>query len=164
MPACLIFSLTLSGGLDVWQAFEGSSGAYPAGYLSGDDVLVGEWARDQTPPGAVFAVANNNVHSVRSIAGRTVVSGSAGRLSDLGVDWVTRQDDLRTIYAVNEGFDLVIHKYEIDYVVLGPEERRSFRPESAPPDWDPAQFWDAAAPIVYDIGEYKVYDVSGFRP
>ncbi len=155
----LLVSLTLSGGLDIWRAFEGSSGAYPAAYMSGDDVLVGEWVRDQTEPGAVFAAANNNVHPVRAIAGRTVVSGSAGRLSDLGVNWAERQEDLRTIYGVNEGFDLVIDKYNIDYIVLGPEERRSFRPPDAPADWDPAVFWDAAAPTVYDIGGYKVYDV-----
>lgn len=159
----LIFTLTISGGLDIWRAFEGSSGAYPAAYLSGADVLVGEWVRDHTEPRAVFATANGNVHSVRSIAGRTVVSGSTGRLRDLGVNWFERDQDLRTIYAVNEGFDDVIRKYEIDYVVLGPEERRLFRPVDAPDDWDPAQFWDFSAPIVYDIGGYKVYDVRAFR-
>ncbi len=157
--AALIFSLTLSGSLDIWQAFEGSSGAYPAGYMSGGDVLVGEWVRENTPPRAVFATANSNVHPVRAIAGRTVVSGAAGRLSDLGVNWSEREQDLRTVYGVNEGFDLVIDKYKIDYVVLGPEERRLFRPADAPDDWDPAEFWDLAAPIVYDIGGYKVYDV-----
>ena len=97
----LLFSLVISGGLDMWRAFEGSSGAYPAAYMSGDDVLVGEWARDLTETDAVFAVANNNVHPVRAIAGRTVVSGSAGRLSDLGIDWVEREEDLRTIYALS---------------------------------------------------------------
>ncbi|MFV2040097.1 MAG: hypothetical protein ACC660_07630, partial [Acidimicrobiales bacterium] len=162
--ACvLIFTLVISGGLDIWRAFEGSSGAYPAAYLSGDDVLVGEWVRDHTQQSAVFAAANSNVHSVRAIAGRTVVSGAPGRLNDLGVNWLEREQDLRIIYGVNEGFDRVIEKYEIDYVVLGPEERRLFRPADAPDDWDPAQFWDAAAPIVYDIGGYKVYDVRGLR-
>lgn len=155
----LIFSLTLSGSLDIWRAFEGSSGVYPAAYLSGSDVLVGEWVRENTPPKAVFATANSNVHPVRALAGRTVVSGAAGRLNDLGVNWLEREQDLRTIYGVNEGFDLVIDKYKIDFVVLGPEERRLFRPPEAPDDWDPAEFWDAAAPIVYDIGGYKVYDV-----
>ena len=159
----VLISLTLSGSLDVWRAFEGTSGAYPAPYLTGDDVLVGEWVREETPPGAVFAAANNSAHSVRVIAGRTVVSGFPGRLNDLGVDWVERDQDLRTVYGVNEGFDVVIEKYEIDYVVLGPEERRLFRPVDAPADWDPAQFWDLAAPIVYDIGNYKIYDVRGFQ-
>lgn len=159
----VLISLTLSGGLDIWRAFEGSSGAYPAGYMSGDDVLVGEYVRDRLETDAVFAVANNNVHPVRSIAGRTVVSGSAGRLSDLGVDWFTRENDLRVIYGVNEGFEGVITKYGIDYLVLGPEERRSFRPVDAPADWDPAVFWDAAAPVIYDIGGYKIYDVRAYQ-
>ncbi|MGI9622913.1 MAG: hypothetical protein ACR2PK_08770 [Acidimicrobiales bacterium] len=159
----LIASLTVSGGLDIWRAFEGTSGVWPAAYMTGDDVLVGEWVRDQLDERAVFASANNNVHPVRAIAGRSVVSGSAGRLNDLGVDWVERDQDLRVIYAVGEGFDAVIRKYGIDYVVLGPEERRAFRPADAPSDWDPAQFWDAAAPVVYDIGNYKIYDVAAFK-
>ena len=91
------------------------------------------------------------------------MSGSLGRLSDLGVDWQQRDADLRAVYGVNEGFDAVIRKYGIDYVVLGPGERQAFRPADAPADWDPAQFWDAAAPIVYDIGGYKIYDVRGFQ-
>ncbi len=159
----VVVSLTLSGGLDIWRAFEGSSGAYPAGYMTGDDVLLGEYARDRLEADAVFAVANNNVHPIRAIAGRTVVSGSTGRLSDLGVDWDVRAEDLRVIFGVNEGFEDVISKYEIDYIVLGPEERRAFRPVDAPADWDPAQFWDAAALTVYDIGGYKIYDVREFQ-
>ncbi len=159
----LLVSLTLSGALDIWRAFEGTADPYPVPYLSGDDVLVGEWVRDTTEPDAVFASANNNVHPVRAIAGRTVVSGAAGRLNDLGVDWLQRDADLRTLYGVNEGFDAVIDEYDIDYLVLGPEERRAFRPPDAPADWDPAIFWDAAAPVVYDIGGYKIYDVRAFQ-
>lgn len=159
----VLVTLTLSGGLDVWRAFEGSSGAFPTDYMSGEDVLIGEWVRERTAPHAVFAVANNNVHPVRAIAGRSVLSGSAGRLSDLGVDWAERESALRTLYGVNEGFDDVIAEYGIDYLVLGPEERRSFKPADAGPDWDPAQFWDAAAPLVYDVGAYKIYDVSKFK-
>lgn len=163
VAACVLVSLTLSGGLDIWRAFEGTADVWPAAYMTGDDVLVGEWVRDQTSPDAVFASANNNVHPVRAIAGRTVVSGSAGRLNDLGVDWAGRLEDLRIVYGVNEGFDEVIRKYDIDYVVLGPGERQAFRPADAPADWDPAQFWDAAAPIVYDIGDYKIYDVRQYQ-
>jgi hypothetical protein len=164
LGAVLVFvSLTLSGTLDVWQAADGTAGAYPAPYLTGDDVLVGEWIRDNTPARAVFATANGNTHPVRVIAGRRVVSGSTGRLNDLGIDWVTRDQDLRTVYGVNEGFDDVIDRYDIDFVVLGPEERLLFRPDDAPEDWDPASFWDAAAPIVYDLGGYTVYDVTQYQ-
>lgn len=167
--ALLVISLTLSGGLDVWRAFEGTTGAadgqaaWPVSYLSGSDVLVGEWVRDHTEPDAVLATANSNVHPVRALAGRTVVAGSDGRLNDLGVEWVPRVDALRTVYGVFEGFDAVIAEYEIDYLVLGPMERQAFRPAGAPDDWDPAQFWDAAAPIVYDVGGYKIYDVRSYQ-
>ena len=67
------------------------------------------------------------------------------------------------MFGVNEGFDTVIDRYDIDYIVLGPEERLLFRPVDAPADWDPARFWDAAAPVVYDVGGYTVYDVRGYQ-
>ena len=158
-----VVSLTLSGGLDIWNAFEGSSGAYPAGYMSAGDVLVGEWARDRTEPDAVFASANTFMHPVRVVAGRTVVSGAAGRLNDLGVDWQTRDADLRVLYQVAQGFDEIIDRWDIDYLVLGPLERQSFRPPDAPDDWDPALFWDGSAVVVYDVGGYKVYDVRQYQ-
>jgi hypothetical protein len=164
-----VFSLTLSGGLDVWRAFEGTTGSsagaasYPVGYMAPGDVLVGEWVRDNTPPDAVFATAGGNVHPVSAIAGRSVISGSSGRLRDLGIDWFARVQDLRVVYGVYEGFDQVIAEYGVDYLVLGDAERRAFRPADAPSDWDPAIFWDAAAPLVYDIGSYRIYDVSGYK-
>lgn len=163
LATLVLVSLTLSGGLDIWRAFEGSAGAYPAEYMRPGDVLVGEWVRDNTEPDAVFATAGHHVHPVRTIAARTVVMGSKGRLNDLGVDWVSRDDDLRVLYGVFEGFDAVIDEYDIDYLVLGPYERSDFRPSGAPDDWDPAIFWDAAAPKVYDIGEYQVYDVRQYQ-
>ena len=112
---------------------------------------------------AVFASAASFTHPVRTIAGRTVVSGSSGRLRDLGVDWQTRNDDLRTIYGVFEGFDFVIDLYDIDYVVIGPQERRDYRPAGAPDDWDPATFYAGTSEMVYDIGGYQVFDVRRFQ-
>ncbi len=169
LAAAVLVTLTLSGGLDIWRAFDGSTGstagaaAYPVGYLTPSDVLVGEWVRDNTPPHAVFATAANNVHPIRAIAGRTVVAGSAGRLRDLGVDWYPRVLDLQTLYGVYEGYDAVLAKYGIDFVVVSNAERSAFRPDDAPSDWDPAKFWDAAAPLVYAFGDYRIYDVRGYQ-
>jgi hypothetical protein len=169
LATVVVFSLTFSGGLDIWRAFEGTTGssgrgaAYPVGYFSPADMLVGEWVRDNTSPDSVFAGAETSAHPVRALAGRAVVSGFPGRLRDLGVDWFSRVQDLRTLYGVYEGFDLVIAKYGVDYLVLGEAERRSFRPADAPPEWDPAEFWDQRAAVVYDIGQYAIYDVREYQ-
>ena len=160
LAGLLVISLSLSGTLDIWKAFEGSSGPYPAHYLSGKDVLVGEWVRDNTKTDAVFASANTNVHPIRALAGRTVVSGSPGRLNDLGVDWSTREKDLRNLYSNPENFDEVLHRYQIDYIVLGPYERSVFALQDSSSGKAGALDLDIFGTLVYDIGKYQIYETQ----
>jgi len=158
LAALVIISLSTSGTLDIWRAFEGSSGPYPANYLSGKDVLVGEWARANTENDAVFASANTNVHPLRALAGRTVVSGSPGRLNDLGVDWYTREQDLRSLYMNPSDARPIIRRYDIDYIVLGPSERSMFVPQSSRAKDLGDSYLAHFGALVYDIGGYQIYE------
>ncbi|MED5265151.1 MAG: hypothetical protein VYA88_03300 [Actinomycetota bacterium] len=161
LATLLIISLSTSGMLDIWRAFEGNSGPYPANYLSGKDVLVGEWARENTEQKAVFASANNNVHPIRALAGRTVVSGAPGRLNDLGVDWYTRDQDLRTLYMNPNGADQIIRRYQIDYIVVGPYEQSMYTPQSAHAEDIGYSYSDNFGKLVYDIGGYRIFETQG---
>ena len=156
----LIVSLSLSGTLDIWRALEGSSGPYPVHYLSGKDVLVGEWVRDNTEPNAVFASANTNVHPVRALAGRTVVSGSPGRINDLGVDWLAREQDLKNLYKNSGNSDEIIRRYHIDYIVLGPYERSLFSLQDSSAGKSGAFDLDNFGTLIYDIGSYQIYETQ----
>ncbi|MBG01055.1 MAG: hypothetical protein CL470_02150 [Acidimicrobiaceae bacterium] len=153
----LVITLSLSGTLDIWRAFEGSSDPYPVHYLSGSDVLVGEWVRDNTDPDAIFASANTNVHPVRALAGRSVVSGFPGRLNDLGVNWYARDQDLRTLYEDKEKSGEIIHRYSIDYIVLGPYERNLFSINDFSGIDGGNSYSDRFGTLVYDIGDYQIY-------
>ena len=88
-----------------------TTGPYPVEYLTGSDVLLGEWILKSTPTDATFASANTNTHPVRVLTGRSVVSGSPGRLNDLGVDWYSRDQDLRSIYQLQEGYGDLLARY-----------------------------------------------------
>ena len=161
LAVLLIFSLASSGTLDIWRAFEGSSGPYPANYLSGEDVLVGEWVRDNTNQDAVFASANTNVHPVRALAGRTVVSGSPGRLNDLGVDWYTRDKDLKNLYANPSEADAIIRRYDIDYIVVGPYEKSMFISEGGRTQDIDDSYFNYFGALVYSTGGYWIYETRG---
>tara|TARA_Y100000739_G_scaffold205868_1_gene193385 strand:- start:289 stop:1074 length:786 start_codon:yes stop_codon:yes gene_type:complete len=161
LAVLLVFSLASSGTLDIWRAFEGSSSPYPANYLSGEDVLVGEWVRDNTDKDAVFASANTNVHPVRALAGRTVVSGSPGRLNDLGFDWYTRDQDLRNLYANPSEADVIIRRYDIDYIVVGPYEKSMFIPESDRNQGIGDSYLKHFGALVYSTGGYWIYETQG---
>lgn len=161
LASSLLVSLSLSGTLDIWRAFEGTSSPYPVGYLSGADVLVGEWIRDNTEPDAVFASANTNTHPVRALAGRTVVSGSPGRLNDLGVDWFTRDQDLKNLYSNAMGYDEVVRRYQIDYVIFGPYERDKYRLTSSSEKTETGTFFEKNGKLIYDFGGYQIFETQG---
>ncbi|HJM28377.1 MAG TPA: hypothetical protein QF431_04620 [Acidimicrobiales bacterium] len=156
----LILSLTLTGALDIWRSMDQTTDPYPVEYLSGTDISVGEWIKDNTDPDAIFASANTNTHPVRVLTGRKVISGSPGRLNDLGKDWYGRDQDLRKIYEMAPNFEGTMAKYGTDYVVFGPLERQQYGFASPKSRWVENDEMPAGIKIVYDLGGYQIYDVS----
>jgi hypothetical protein len=161
LASLVLVSLSLSGTLDIWRAFEGTSTPYPVGYLSGADVLVGEWIRDNTKPDAVFASANTNTHPVRTLAGRTVISGSPGRLNDLGIDWYTRDQDLKNLYSNAPDYDKVIRRYQVDYVIIGPYERDMYLLRDSSENAENSYSFERDGNLIYDFGGYQIYEMQG---
>ena len=126
-------------------------------------MLVGEWILKNTPTDATFASANTNTHPVRVLTGRSVVSGSPGRLNDLGVDWYSRDQDLRSIYQLQEGYGNLLARYQVTHLVLGPLEKLHY---GLTPDYD-LQIGEElilhGALLVYDRANYQVYDVQDMK-
>ena len=156
----LIFSLTFTGFLDIWRAVDQTTSPYPVEYLSGSDLMVGEWIRENTKSSSVFASANTNTHPIRVLTGRSVISGFPGRLNDLGKDWYSRDQDLRKIYGKDDDFKVSLAKYGTDYVVFGPLERQNYGFTGSKSRWIENQALPDGIRIVYDRGGYQIYDVS----
>jgi hypothetical protein len=149
--AVVVVTMTAAGALDIFAAADRTTGRYPL--MSGSDVLVAEWVRENTDPEAVLVVAPSNTHSIPALSGRTVQMSFSGWVFDLGIeDWAERSGDAGTILARGAGADDLIEEYGVDYVVIGPRERVDFGA-------DPA-VWDAVAPVAYDFGGYRIYAAS----
>jgi len=159
----LTCSLTLTGALDIWRALDQTTDPYPVEYLTGTDISVGEWVRENTNSDAIFASANTNTHPVRVIAGRSVISGAPGRLNDLGKDWYGRDQDLRKIYEMAPDFETTLMKYETDYVIFGPLERQHYGFDSPTSRWIEADTMPNGVKLIYDLGGYLIYDVREIR-
>ncbi len=154
VAAGLVLSLTLAGGLDLWKALDGTHGVYPVEVMSAGDVLVADWTRAATEPDDVFAVSPSSTGSpIPALAGRQVLTGFTGWVFDLGIPtWAERADATREILAgAPDAVDLA-RRWDVDYVVIGPDELRDGA--------DPA-FWAAAGTLVYDFGGFRVYEVPG---
>ena len=98
---------------------------------------------------------------MRALAGRTVVSGFPGRLNDLGVDWYTRDQDLRNLYAKPSEADVVIRQYDIDYIVVGPYEKSMFIPESERSQGIHDSYLSHFGALVFSTGNYWIYETQG---
>ena len=143
--------LVAAGTLDVWRAVDGSEGR---GLLTTEEGLeTAEWVREHTPPRSVFLVAPEITQPITSFGARRVVSGYTGWVWDLGVaDWARRADDIGVALRGEPGTEQVLERYGVDYVVIGRDERR--------PAWNADDaFWSQRGRLVYENGEYLVYEV-----
>ena len=147
----LFVTLTFAGALDIWKAADPEVNVWPHPIASGDGVAAGEWARDETPPDSVFLIGFEHTHPVPALSGRQTVVGFGGWINDLGVtDWYTRHQEARTMLGGLEGTEELLNTYEVDYVVVGPIERRAGVSEV---------FWAARGELAFSQGEYAIYEV-----
>lgn len=150
--ATLFFTLTFAGALDIWKAVDPEVNVWPHPIASGDGVAAGEWARDHTPADSVFLIGFEHTHPVPALSGRQTVVGYAGWINDLGVtDWPLRHDQARTMLGGFEGTEELVDVYGVDYVVVGPIERRAGVSE---------EYWAARGTQAFVRGEYAIYEVN----
>jgi hypothetical protein len=88
-----------------------------------EEVQVAAMVRAQTPPHSMFAVGLQHNHPVPMLAGRQVLMSYPGWLYAFGIDYTERERHLRAMYAFAPETLQLLDKYNIDYVVIGPNER-----------------------------------------
>ena len=121
------------------------------GLLSAEELRVAEQVRALTPPRAVFAAGLQHNHPVPVMAGRPVVMGYPGWLFSYGIDYSQRERDLRAIYALAANTPALLDRYQIDYVVIGPNERQNFKPN--------VEAYRGRYQRIISTGNYEVFKV-----
>ena len=145
-----IVVLCLSGALDLSRAsdYEVSTNLFTdAGGLK-----VAAWARQNTSPTAIFAVADEHNSPIPTLAGRRELIGYPGWLWTYGLaDYVKKGEDLKLILDGDPSAMELVRKYHVDYVMIGPQEI---------PRGASRAYWDEHGTLVYDDGGYAVYRVK----
>ena len=145
----LIVLLGLSGALDLARASDFSVSAVR--FTDTGGLQVADWVRAHTSPTALFVVADEHNSPIPTLAGRRVLIGYPGWLWTYGLpDYVRKGDDEIRILKGDPATPDLMQRYGVDYVMIGPQEI---------PRGASRAYWDLHGTLVYDNGEYAVYQV-----
>ena len=147
----LLFVLTVAGGLDVWRV---ASGAFASRVYSSEGIAFARLVTESTPPGALIVHSPTYNHPV-GLSGRRSFMGYLGHVWSHGLDGGAREADIRRMYAGGADADQLLKVNRIDYLVVGPEERRGpIAPEA----------FFARYPLIVDAaGGYRLYRIEDDR-
>lgn len=147
LAVCALLVLSLSGALDIWRV---ASKQIEFNLFDKDGVAIGRDIILRTPRDALFL--NAQIHNPPVLlSGRRSLMRSPGHLFSYGIDATERDNDTKLIYSGSQKADALLAKYEIDYVMVGPQEKIVLK------NVNDAYFRKFT--LIAERGEYKVYKV-----
>ncbi len=145
-----VLLMVSAGGLDTLRAMQRTT-AIP--WVTNDDLVVSAWIRENTPTDAVLVYAMDTTSAAFSLSGRSAVSGYPGWTWDLGVaDWYQRQMATEAILRGDADTEVLVSRYNVDLVVIGPDERNLRGASDV--------YWRARDPEAFCSGDTCVYRVQ----
>ncbi|MBA2621368.1 MAG: hypothetical protein H0U87_09225 [Acidobacteria bacterium] len=149
--ACFV-CLTFSGALDVWRV---CSRAINYQVFETDSVRLAEQIKQRVEPRAMFLNAPT-YNSAVVLSGRRSFMRYIGHLSSYAIDYAPRENELKRIYEGSALAADLLKKYDIQYVVVSPEERNYCQAAGVELNED----YFRNFPVVAQVGQYRVYKIK----
>ncbi|MGI8885187.1 MAG: hypothetical protein ACR2IA_13190, partial [Pyrinomonadaceae bacterium] len=121
VAAVCFTALIFAGSLDVWRVV---SKQINYKVFESNAVKIAGDIKLRTPPNALFLNAPT-YNSAIVLSGRRSLMRYPGHLSSHGIDYAERENDLKRIYEGSADTAALLRKYNIEYVLISPEERKS---------------------------------------
>ncbi len=137
-------TLTAAASLDVWRVI---SGAAAVRIFDASSVQFADVIDRVTPADAVILHAPTANHPV-FLTGRRSVLGNLLHVASHGLDYTERAADINRIYEGAGDTHALLRRYNVDFIVVGPDERETFRPN--------AELF-AALPVAGSAAGYRLY-------
>ena len=137
-------TLTAAATLDVWRVISGASAVR---VFDASSVQFAGVIDRVTPPDAVILHAPTPNHAV-FLTGRRSVLGNLLHVASHGLDYTERAADISRIYEGAADTRALLRRYHVDFIVMGPDERETFRPNDD-------RF--AALPVAGGVAGYRLY-------
>jgi hypothetical protein len=147
-----VVTMTLGPALENLDQLEGH-GRYRM--LSTEQLQIAAEIRDATDPKALLVGGMQAQDPLMELTGRRLLMGYWGQLWVSGIPYQRRQAEVGTIYAMGPGADALLRSYQVDYVVIGPDERSTLQANEAA--------YADRFPVAAATENYRVYDVRSLR-
>src|SRR5207244_1441627 len=118
-----------------------------------DAMYIAEQIKQKTAPNALFLNAPT-YNSAVVLSGRRSLMRYSGHLSSHGIDYGPREDDVQHIYQGGGVADILLRKYDVEYVLISPDERNV----KIVPQLNEEFF--RKYPVIAEAGQYRVYKVK----
>lgn len=151
LAATLLLSLCASGGLELWRVAATAKPGFRMWTRAEQDLA--ERFRAITPADSVVLCADDSHHWVAPLAGRSVVLGYRGWLESYGVATANRARELAAMLAAGPGSEALLEQHRVDFIVVGPRERRRYGAE-------PERFRALYARVLTGAG-HEIFSVTG---
>jgi hypothetical protein len=125
--AVLTASLAFSGALDVFRV---ASRQVELRVFDAEGVAFAATALQQTPPRALV-LHSPTYDSPALLSGRRSLLGYPGHIWSQGLDAGSRQADIERIYTGGPDAEELLRGYGVDFILVGPQERRDLRVDDA---------------------------------
>jgi len=152
VAAVSLIVLTLAGALDVWRVV---TKQIDYGVFQTDAIQIAEQIKQKTAPNALFLNAPT-YNTAIALSGRRSLMRYPGHLASHGINFAEREADLKHIYAGDAAAETALKKYNIEYILVGPEVENYLKQVNL--TINPTFF--QKFPVVAEAGRYKVYKVN----
>ena len=115
-----------------------------------DAISVAQQMKSKTEPRSLILNAPT-YNSPVVLSGRQSLMRYSGHLSSHGIDYLPRENDVKRIYEGGGVSEMLLKKYNIDYVLISPEERNTLKANEA---------FFRRYPVAAEAGQVRLYKVQ----
>jgi hypothetical protein len=139
--------LIMAGSLDVWRTI---TGQISMRVFDTDAINMAQQMKSKTGPRSLILNAPT-YNSPVVLSGRQSLMRYSGHLSSHGIDYIPRENDVKSIYQGTGVSESLLKKYNIEYVLITPEERNTLKANE--------EFF-RRYPIAAEAGQVRLYKVQ----
>ena len=152
VAAGALFVLIAAGAIDVWRVV---SNQINYSVFETDAVRIASQIKTKTAPNSLFLNAPTYNTAV-VLSGRRSLMRYVGHLSSHGINYAEREKDLKNIYEGTATADILLKKYDIEYVLISPEESAYMAQNNLMLN----EVYFQKFPVVAEGGAFRVYKVK----